>query len=340
MTEPYYADDLVTLYHGDALDIVPTLDPGTVQLVATDPPFYRVLEHEFDRQWSTLEGFLGWLSEHVATWSTALAPNGSVYCFCWPAYAADVRRVIAQQFDVLTEIVWAKPWSRADGQDKDAQRTYFKATERILFAEQPGAEDTYTERFEEIRRVEFEPLRAYLDDARAAAGVAPITVDRALGTNGMAGHYFGRSQWTLPTEEAYEVLRQLMGDHLTRTFADVKAEYSTRWQRIERARAEHDHTRRPFNSSTQLPATDVWTHEPVHASATNKHPAQKPVGMMGDMIALSSHPGGLVLDPFTGSGSTLVAAKELGRRAIGVERDERYAELAARRLSQGVLQFG
>lgn len=69
------------------------------------------------------------------------------------------------------------------------------------------------------------------------------------------------------------------------------------------------------------------------------HPTQKPLNMVADWVRRFTNPGDLVLDPFAGTGTTLVAAKEEGRRAIGIEADERWCEVAANRLTQDTL-FG
>lgn len=70
---------------------------------------------------------------------------------------------------------------------------------------------------------------------------------------------------------------------------------------------------------------------------TRHHPTEKPTSLMIELI--QKCPDGIVFDPFMGSGSTLRAAKDSGRKCVGAEREEKYCEVAARRLSQGSL-FG
>lgn len=74
-----------------------------------------------------------------------------------------------------------------------------------------------------------------------------------------------------------------------------------------------------------------------HAKDTGDHPCPKPLKLLSWLVAEGSDPGNLVLDPFMGSGTTLRAAKDHGRRAIGIEVEERYCEIAVKRLAQGVL---
>jgi hypothetical protein len=80
---------------------------------------------------------------------------------------------------------------------------------------------------------------------------------------------------------------------------------------------------------------DVWR---IGMESDRSHPASFPVGL--PLRAIDSCSARSVLDPFAGSGTTLVAAKQLGVKGIGIEKSERYCEIAARRLTQDVLDFG
>jgi len=80
----------------------------------------------------------------------------------------------------------------------------------------------------------------------------------------------------------------------------------------------------------------VWTDRVVHG----EHPTEKPISLYRSFMELFTDPGDLILDPFMGTGTTLRAAKDLGRRAIGIELDEKWCSVAAERMAQGALRQG
>ena len=79
----------------------------------------------------------------------------------------------------------------------------------------------------------------------------------------------------------------------------------------------------------------VWTYNAI----TSDHPTEKPISLYREFVNLFSDLNGIILDPFMGSGTTLRAAKDLGRKAIGIEIEERYCEIAAKRMSQSVMEL-
>jgi site-specific DNA-methyltransferase (adenine-specific) len=91
------------------------------------------------------------------------------------------------------------------------------------------------------------------------------------------------------------------------------------------------------NHDKSIWCRSIWDHIPPEA--ISGHPCKMPDAMAGGFIKCWSLPPDTILDPFMGSGTTLVAAKNLGRKAIGIEMDERYCELAVRRLSQRVFNL-
>ena len=183
-----------------------------------------------------------------------------------------------------------------------------------------------------------DPLRSPVqgdEDLNALRDVMP-QLDRVLANNRHAYLFAGSTMLapTLDTVSATWTVKNTLiwdkGD--AGSVGDLEAGYAVTWEAIIYA----SKGRRKLNGPRPRAIYRYdWTgtRDPVH-------PTVKPVGLLSWLMAKSTGPGELVIDPFAGSGTTLRSAKDLGRRAIGVELDERYCEIAVDRLRQESLDFG
>ena len=319
---------------GDCTEVMREWPDNSVDLIVTDPPYFKVKNEAWDRQWDKPDAFLRWLDGVLAELHRILKPNGSLYLCASPQMAARVECLIAERFNVLNHIRWVKDAGWHKKTEKDALRSYLSPWESIIFAEHHGADNIakgeagYVAKCDELRGFVFEPLRAYLAGEWSRAGLTPGDANKATDSQ-MAGHYLTRSQWTLPTEEKYDQLRQYANTngtvYLRREYEELRREY-------EELRREYEELRRPFAVTPDVPYTDVWTFPTVQAYK-GKHPCEKPLAMMKHIITASSKPGALMLDPFAGSGSSCVAASALGRDYIGIDISAAYCDIARNRVA-------
>lgn len=94
-----------------------------------------------------------------------------------------------------------------------------------------------------------------------------------------------------------------------------------------------------FNFKTQKEMLNYFITSNSSGYGETEHPTEKPITLLIHLLEIHSNDNHSILDPFMGSGTTLVAAKQLNRKAIGIEIEEKYCEIAVKRLQQGVFQF-
>ena len=330
-----------TLVNADSLVFIKTLPDNSVDLILTDPPYYRVKPDPWDRQWDSTAEYLAWLDDFFAEFWRVLKPNGSLYVFCGSKLASETETLLSQRFKILNHIVWAKTAGNWFRQHKQNLRSYCTSTERILFAEHYGAEGVakgqvgYAEKCSELKSHVFAPLIEYFKNARESLSVSAQDINRVTGTQ-MCSHWFSYSQWQLPNERQYLALQRLFNDRaaelqskspLEQPHSELITEYSTLRRNYESLSLEfadlkrqYESLRRPFSVSADVPYTDVWTYRPVQYYP-GKHPCEKPAEMIRDILNASTRPGCVVADFFMGSGVVIKESMKLGLPSIGVELD-------------------
>jgi adenine-specific DNA-methyltransferase len=343
---PYYSHNGITIYNADAQDLLRSLPDASVDLIATDPPYFRVKDEAWDRAWKSESAFLEWIGELCEEWRRILKANGSLYVFASPDMVYGVRAEIAGRFNVLNEITWRKEYSRANQAEKEALRAFFPSSEKIVFADHFGSDETadgevgYTAECESAKRAVFGD---YLRAEFQRAGLNNREVAEITKCYGKVNHGGSVSNWLLgyncPTTEQYQRLRDALGlGYLEMDYSTLRYRYEELQREMEELKEQYRSLRRPFLATPSRPFTDVWDFPPVPSYA-GRHTCEKPLAMMEHIVLTSSRPGALVLDCFAGSGTTLEAARNNGRRAIGCDSSLHWCRRASERLSQEVLPF-
>jgi DNA modification methylase len=281
---------------------------------------------QFNREWIELQ------LQH-------LAPNGSFYCWGLDEPLMETHAAIFRPRIDAGELYFRNlvTWDKGSGQNQLAPsgRSYAKADEKCLFymLGTSGFNSNSANFYEG-----FEPIRAYLEGERAKVGWNAADLTRILGVT-TGTHYFSRSQWMLPTRENYAKLQAAAkGAAFLKTYGEVRGEksaaesgaiYDEHKQGFEAVRREFYDGRAYFDNLHDN-MNNVW-----HFNRENPeldHATPKPLAVCGRAIKSSCKAGGLVLDCFCGSGSTMVAAHQLDRICYAVEIEPRYCQLTVDRM--------
>ena len=318
-------------------DVARLMGGATAVLLHADPPYGMGKEAEGVQNDNLYRDKLDrFQMDWWRTFRPHLADNASAYIW---GNAPDLWRLWyvggladSERLTIRNEIVWAKGSAGAGGishMGADGLRQYPNETERCLFfmlGEQGfnNNADNYWEG--------FDPIRKYLDGERRAMGWDMKTIAAWFGFHPrMADHWFSVSQWSFIRPEQYARLRaEAKGKGFKREHDELKREH-------DELKREHDELKRAFYATrayfdnTHDNMTDVWEFNRVTGEDRHGHATPKPVTMICRAIKSSTPEGAIVAEPFLGSGTTLIAAEQLGRKCYGMEISPQYCDVIVQR---------
>ena len=310
---------------GDATkpeDVDRLLDGEHPELLFTDPPYGMKKESDgvtndnLNRR-DLLEFNGQWLSLAL----DRLDANSSAYVWGKDEYLMDLYafvlrpRICQHDLTFANLIVWDK--TANFGQLSPDMRCYSPASEECLFfykGQQAYGRDLSTW---------YPPFEKFNDHMKKILDAGHMSIAQACKiTTTATAHYFSRSQYQFPTLEAYNAICKACG---------VKAEYEAVKAEYEAVKAEW-YAQRAYFDNTHDNMNNVWHfRRAAEVGEAEGHPTQKPVKLCERGILSSCKQGGAVLDVFGGSGSTLIAAENTGRRAYLLEIDPKWCGLILNR---------
>lgn len=324
------------LYNGDCLEVMKDIPDGSVDMILCDLPYGTTA-----CSWDTIIPFEP-LWEH---YHRLIKDNGVIALFS--AQPFTTKLIYSNMKNYRYNWYWVK--NTVTGFQYARYQPMRKVEDVCIF---------YKTNSEYIgSSKDFEPIRNYLKSEREKTKLTSKELKNLLGNN-MGSHYFTNGvQWTLPNKAAYEKL-QTTGyfkksyDELLKEYNDIKSKrsksknISITYNPQGLKKVDNPRMRKPSIKEDSVvkgetlnnPYATKYTNWPNNVLNFNKefgyHPTQKPTSLLEYLIKTYTNENELVLDNCMGSGSTGVAALNTNRRFIGIEKEEKYFNVARERIEQ------
>ena len=289
--------------NGDCIKEMQSLDDDSIDLVVADPPYWKVVGEKWDYQWKTEKDYIEWSLKWIKEVARVLRTGGTFYCFGYfRTLVLLVPYLEGFGLELRQQIILDKGMRSVSGRATKKYKIFPNVTESILF----------------IIKDNKKFVKPFLKERQQALGLTAKQINEALGVKsnggGMWSIYTGKNVCEqFPTEELWGKLSNILGFDLA-------------YRKVAQT----------FNP--QMGYTDVWTDIDFYKEK-HLHPTQKPLKLIRRLIEASSNEGDVVLDPFSGAGSTQISSIQLNRHYIGIELDEKYYKIGLQRIKEEKERF-
>ncbi|QLJ52827.1 MAG: Type III restriction-modification system methylation subunit [Candidatus Fermentimicrarchaeum limneticum] len=325
-----------SIYEGDNLEIMSKFPDKSVDLMYADPPFYTNKRFEiiwkdgaekraFEDRWAGgIEHYTAWMEPRLRECHRLLKNTGSFYLHCDYHASAHLRILLDKIFgesNFRNEIIWKRKTGRGETQHKSKQ--FGVCTDYILF---------YSKSKDSKFNSQFKPVSEADDEYKEYVKKFYTHIDKE-------GRKFQIDNLASPSPRP-NLTYEYKGYKPPAYGWAIEKEKMEQWDKEGRlwfpANKKGRIRRKRFLDELKgQPIQNLWDDiQPISSQSNERlgYPTQKPVALLERMIVTSSDKGDLVLDPFCGCGTTIVAAQKLGRKWIGIDVSPTACKLMQKRL--------
>jgi site-specific DNA-methyltransferase (adenine-specific) len=321
---------MIQLYKGDCLIESDKIENGSVDLILTDLPYGTVegigngeiIQHG-------MKGKTGWdniidTEKIMLIANRILRRNGKLILFAQQPFTTELINKAIPSIPHSYNMIWEKDHFANALTAKKAPLNYYEDV--LIFSKTHNKNEVFkTDEVRDYFKAERKKINASLTE------INRVAFDDKSGKDGMAGNVLSsyKKGWTFPTEERYNKLNNIYGI-CTEPYLKLK-------EKSDKLRTEYIES-----EITKLPVVfNLWEGNKYKSNILKYkkdydglHPTQKPILLLEDLIKTFSNEGNLVVDLTMGSGSTGVACKNTKRNFIGIEMDDKYFEIAEKRIKE------